>query len=350
MYKRQVLRHPINQGYGAAIKTGFRAARGELLAFLDADGTYPPEAFPALCRALAAEGADIVVGSRMAGEASGMPLVRRLGNGFFARLVSLTSGQRISDSASGQRVLRREVLARVYPLPDGLNFTPVMTTRAIHEGLRMVEVPIRYDERVGRSKLSVIHDGRRFLTTILWTAMGYNPGRVLALAGTALAGLGALCGLGLVALRLSGVTRLGPSGTGKTTAARNAAGAIVLNDDLVALLPGADGAWRLLATPFSNATQVRPAPGQAPLAGILRLRPASEPAIAALSAGRAVAELLGAVPVLVADAQRLPPLLERLNRLAAAAPCAILRLRDRPDYWPVVDAWLAEGQAVVPSG
>lgn len=147
-----------------------------------------------------------------------------------------------------------------------------------------------------------------------------------------------------------GLLLLGPSGTGKTTAARNAAGAIVLNDDLVALLPGAPGAWRLLATPFSNATQVRPAPGQAPLAGILRLRPAPEPAIQPLSAGRAVAELLGAVPVLVADAQRLPPLLERLNRLAAAAPCAILRLRDRPDYWPVVDAWLAEGRSVVPPG
>jgi len=146
-----VIRHGRNQGYGAAIKTGFRAAKGDMLAFLDADGTYPPEAFPELCRSLAAQGADIVVGSRMAGEESGMPLVRRLGNSFFARLVSLTSGQKISDSASGQRVLRREVLARVYPLPDGLNFTPVMTTRAIHEGLRMVEVPIRYEERVGRS-------------------------------------------------------------------------------------------------------------------------------------------------------------------------------------------------------
>lgn len=208
----RVIRHPRNRGYGAAIKTGFRAAGGDLLAFLDADGTYPPEAFPDLCRALAAQDADIVVGSRMSGEESGMPWVRRLGNRFFARLVSLTTGQRISDSASGQRVLRRAVLGRVYPLPDGLNFTPVMTTRAIHEGLRMVEVPIRYDERVGRSKLSVIHDGRRFLTTILWTAMGYNPGRVLALAGTSIAGLGGLAGLGLVALRLGGVTRLGPWG------------------------------------------------------------------------------------------------------------------------------------------
>lgn len=208
----RVIRHPRNRGYGAAIKTGFRAAGGDLLAFLDADGTYPPEAFPELCRALAAQQADIVVGSRMAGEQSGMPWVRRLGNRFFARLVSLTTGQRISDSASGQRVLRRAVLARVYPLPDGLNFTPVMTTRAIHEGLAMIEVPIRYDERVGRSKLSVIHDGRRFLTTILWTAMGYNPGRVLALAGSSLAGLGGLAGLGLVALRLGGVTTLGPWG------------------------------------------------------------------------------------------------------------------------------------------
>ncbi len=78
-----VIRHPVNQGYGAAIKTGFRAATGELLAFLDADGTYPPEAFPELCRSLAETGADIVVGSRMSGAASGMPLVRRLGNSFF---------------------------------------------------------------------------------------------------------------------------------------------------------------------------------------------------------------------------------------------------------------------------
>ena len=214
-----VIRHGRNQGYGAAIKTGFRAAKGDMLAFLDADGTYPPEAFPELCRSLAAQGADIVVGSRMAGEESGMPLVRRLGNSFFARLVSLTSGQKISDSASGQRVLRREVLARVYPLPDGLNFTPVMTTRAIHEGLRMVEMPIRYEERVGRSKLSVIHDGRRFLTTILWTAMGYNPGRVLALAGVLLAGLGTLSGIGLVAMRLGGITQLSPWGVAAAFAA-----------------------------------------------------------------------------------------------------------------------------------
>ena len=70
-----LVQHPVNKGYGAALKTGFRAAHGELLAFLDADGTYPPEYFPQLCQTLLqpGEGIDIVVGSRMAGAESEMP-------------------------------------------------------------------------------------------------------------------------------------------------------------------------------------------------------------------------------------------------------------------------------------
>ncbi|RMF35308.1 MAG: glycosyltransferase family 2 protein [Chloroflexi bacterium] len=181
----RLIRHPVNRGYGAAIKTGFRAARGELLAFLDADGTYPPERFPALCKP-ALDGADVVVGSRMAGTESDMPLVRRIGNIIFATLVSLVSNVRITDSASGQRVLRREALPILYPLPDGLNFTPVMTTRALHENLKIVEVPIPYAERRGRSKLSVVKDGWRFLSTIVGTAFTYNPVRILGAAGGAL--------------------------------------------------------------------------------------------------------------------------------------------------------------------
>ena len=99
----RLVRHKINQGYGAALKTGFAAAGGDLLAFLDADGTYPPEHFDALCRAANGDGADLVVGSRRAGEASGMPLVRRIGNAIFATLLTLLAGRRVSDSASGMR-------------------------------------------------------------------------------------------------------------------------------------------------------------------------------------------------------------------------------------------------------
>lgn len=207
----RLIRHPKNRGYGAALKTGFANARGELIGFLDADGTYPPEYFPQLCTQ-AMNGSELVIGSRMAGEESQMPLTRRIGNIFFAALLTLVGRQKVSDSASGMRVFKREILDRIYPLPDGLNLTPVMSTRAIHEGISMAEVPIPYSERVGRSKLSVVHDGRVFLQSIIWTVMMYNPVRILGMIGLGGVVVAALVGLGLIIARLSGITTLGPWG------------------------------------------------------------------------------------------------------------------------------------------
>jgi glycosyltransferase involved in cell wall biosynthesis len=207
----RLIRHIKNRNYGAAIKTGFRYATGEYLAFLDADGTYPPEKLPDLCRAAVEQKADMVVGSRMAGADSEMPLTRRVGNFIFARMLSLVSNTYVSDTASGLRVLRRAVLPRLYPLPDGLQFTPAMSTRAIHENLKIVEIPIPYAERVGRSKLSVVRDGMRFTNAIVWTALAYNPVRILGLLSLACLGLTALIGLYILYLRLGGVTTLTPS-------------------------------------------------------------------------------------------------------------------------------------------
>ena len=211
----RLVRHPANRGYGAALKTGFNAACGDLLGFLDADGTYPPESFPDLCREALA-GADLIVGSRRSGAESEMPLVRRAGNFLWSNLVTLLGNYRVVDPASGMRVFRREVLARLYPLPNGLNFTPVMSTRAIHEGVRLVEVPIPYKERIGRSKLNVVRDGTRFLQTIIWTALNYNPVRILGSLGLGLLGLGCLIAGVLVAMRIAGVTTLGPWGVAST--------------------------------------------------------------------------------------------------------------------------------------
>ena len=154
------------------------------MGFLDADGTYPPEYFPQLCQK-AIEGADLVVGSRMAGAESQMPATRRVGNLFFATLLSILGRQHVTDSASGMRIFSRSILEQIYPLPDGLNLTPVMSTRALHESLRVAEVPIPYSERVGRSKLSVVRDGTIFLQSIVWTVMCYNPVRIFGLLGLA---------------------------------------------------------------------------------------------------------------------------------------------------------------------
>lgn len=208
-----LVQHRTNHGYGAALKTGFAHAQGTWLGFLDADGTYPPEHFPALLDAAQQQEADLVIGSRMAGTESQMPFSRRMGNLFFATLVSLIGNRRISDSASGMRIIHRDVLSRLYPLPDGLNFTPVMSTRAIHEELNMIEVPIPYAERVGRSKLTIVGDGTRFLQSIIWTALDYNPVRILGTIGLACILLAMLIGLAIVAVRLRGITELGIWGT-----------------------------------------------------------------------------------------------------------------------------------------
>jgi glycosyltransferase involved in cell wall biosynthesis len=206
-----IISHPCNRGYGAALKTGFSKARGDLIGFLDADGTYPPEYFPKLCEVIS-NGFDLVIGSRMAGADTEMPIVRKVGNKFFAFMINLLGQTRITDSASGMRVFQRGILPRLYPLPDGLNLTPIMSTRAICEGIRMIEVPIPYSERIGASKLNAVKDGSIYLQSITWTILGYNPVRVFGLIGLAGIALAAVIGLGLIIARLAGITSLPPWG------------------------------------------------------------------------------------------------------------------------------------------
>ncbi len=181
--------HPENRGYGAAIKTGCRAGRGDYLGFMDADGTCRASFFGDLIGEMRRTGADIVLGSRLHPK-SRMPRLRRIGNTFFATLLSFLSGTRVRDSASGMRVLRRSCLDWIGVLPDGLHFTPAMSAMAcFNRNLRIAEMPMPYQERQGKSKLSVVRDGLRFLGIIVGTAYSYLPFRFFLAAGLlALAG------------------------------------------------------------------------------------------------------------------------------------------------------------------
>jgi glycosyltransferase involved in cell wall biosynthesis len=171
----RLIRHPVNRGYGAAINTGFDAAQGELLSFLDADGTCDPRLFGRLAKAVLESNADVCSGSRL-GKGNHMPPIRYFGNRMFAFMINLVSPQRVEDLASGMRVLRRSALSRLRPLPNGMHYTPAMSAMALFDPqLRIVEVPIPYAERVGESKLSVFRDGRRFMRVLFEIALSYRP-------------------------------------------------------------------------------------------------------------------------------------------------------------------------------
>jgi glycosyltransferase involved in cell wall biosynthesis len=186
----RIVSHERTRGYGAALMTGFRAAEGEYLGFLDGDGTCDPAAFGGLLKELRVEGgADLAIGMRL-GSGTRMPFVRRVGNRFFATLLRVLSGRKVRDTASGMRVFRRELLGAFGALPEGLDFTPAMTSRvAFDPALAFVERPIPYSERAGASKLGVVSDGWRFLRAIVGLAISYRPGPFFYLAAALLWGV-----------------------------------------------------------------------------------------------------------------------------------------------------------------
>jgi len=132
-----------------------------------------------------ADRADVAIGCRMNKE-SKMPALRRVGNTIFATLLGLFSSTRVRDTASGMRVVRRASLDKLEPLPTGMHFTPAMSARAmLDRNLKMHEIDMPYAEREGRSKLSVVRDGIRFLKVIVEAAFLYRPERPLSMLASA---------------------------------------------------------------------------------------------------------------------------------------------------------------------
>jgi glycosyltransferase involved in cell wall biosynthesis len=164
------------RGYGRAYKTGFAAARGEIIATADGDHTYPVETIPALVRRVIDERMDFLTGNRMAYlDRKTMTTEHRIGNralnfflgvAFHHYLAELPGGP-LEDSQSGFWVFRREILDRVHIDQDGMAFSEELKVEVILRGLRVVEVPIQYRERWGRPKLSSWQDGLHNLVFLI---------------------------------------------------------------------------------------------------------------------------------------------------------------------------------------
>ncbi len=173
----RVLRHRSNRGYGAALKTGITAARNDIVAITDADGTYPAQHLPDMLAAL--EQADMVVGARTGANVH-IPLVRRPAKWVLNRLANYVTGSTIPDLNSGLRVFRRDVVMQYFPiLPDQFSWTTTITMALHSDKYAVVYQPIDYRQRTGKSKI-VPWDAGSFAILILRTAMLFKPLRVFA--------------------------------------------------------------------------------------------------------------------------------------------------------------------------
>jgi len=179
-----VLRRGGNRGYGAALKTGIRHARYELVCIIDADGTYPNEQIPKLVGCLLEKGLDMVVGARI-GEQVAIPLMRRPAKWVIGFMANLMSSSRIPDLNSGLRVFRREITQKFFALlPDGFSFTTTITLAMLSNGFLVEYVPINYHQRVGISKIRPVRDTINFLNLVFRIALYFAPLKIfLPLSG-----------------------------------------------------------------------------------------------------------------------------------------------------------------------
>jgi len=172
----RLIQHPANRGYGAALKTGFAAARYDWVAFLDADGSYPPAELPRLIERMPR--ADMVVGHRVQyGRYASW--ARGAGKRILHPLAEYLAGCRIPDLNSGMRVVRRDLAERYWSLlPDGFSFTTTLTMALLSAG-RMVDfVPINFSDRKGRSKIRPLRDMRNFAILLVRTVTYFHPLKV----------------------------------------------------------------------------------------------------------------------------------------------------------------------------
>ncbi len=170
-----VIRHPYNKGNGAAVKTGIRAATGEYILIIDADGQHQPSDAVRLVDRLGEY--DLVIGARSQKTHAGT--IRRIGNGLLNMLASYLTGRRIPDLTSGFRGARREYLREfLYLLPNGFS-TPTTTTLAfIKAGYNVAFEPVEARTRVGSSKIRLSRDGVKFLIIVLRIVTIFTPMRV----------------------------------------------------------------------------------------------------------------------------------------------------------------------------
>jgi len=169
----RVIYHERNRGKGAALRSGFAVATGDLVIVQDADLEYDPQEYPRLVEPILAGKADVVFGSRFSGGASVRVLYywHYVGNRLLTTFSNMLTNVNLTDMEVCYKVFRREVLERIEIEEDRFGFEPEITAKVARLGCRIYEVGISYAGRTYREGKKIgWRDGLR----AVWCILKYN--------------------------------------------------------------------------------------------------------------------------------------------------------------------------------
>ena len=170
-YGARVVENVGRPGKGMALRTGFKAATGEVLVMLDADYSHRAEELPRMLDALT-QGVGLVIGSRVVGGSEEYTHVRALGNVFLSATLGLCTRRYLSDALNGFKVFRREVFDDFVYTSRAFEIEIEIIANCLRKGYRVAEVSSHERARAGGvMKSSVVRHGTRFLLRILWEGM-----------------------------------------------------------------------------------------------------------------------------------------------------------------------------------
>ncbi|MCD1296096.1 glucosyl transferase [Methanocella sp. CWC-04] len=193
--------HQESVGYGDAYITGFRQVSldSDIVVMMDGDYTYDPFEIPLLLEPITKGSADIVLGNRFARiEEGAMTGRNRLGNKIITGSINLLYRLRLKDSQTGFRAIRASSMHVLEVTSEGMPFASEMIIDSMKKSLKVVEVPIRYRQRIGDPKLKAYKDGSQILGLVIRMVRDYNPLTIFLPAGALLIVLGTILGSSVV--------------------------------------------------------------------------------------------------------------------------------------------------------
>jgi glycosyltransferase involved in cell wall biosynthesis len=167
-YKTTLLSNSKNQGKGYTLRRGFQHAQGDIVVTIDSDGAHEPKEIPDLVRPLF-NGVDVVNGSRyLGGRMHTTTRLNRMGNATFNLAIMILTGKRVTDSQSGFRAFKREVLQKINLQSLGYDIEVEMTVKSLKNCFVFFEKPIYCEKRKhSYSKLRILRDGIRIFKAII---------------------------------------------------------------------------------------------------------------------------------------------------------------------------------------